>query len=729
MAIRDPDSALGLAVMRLAGLDLDHDTIMIKCSFYIIAPVMFCVYSFVYCTIYAVAVACSWPIEAGVLCLSFYIYLMCPDGYRLGSLQFPHRRALCPWILTRRARDTIDFRSWILKRRARNTISEFTYSALPLDSRTVRLLEIHPSPRGTAPMVCSLVDCNLDQPHKYEALSYTWGSPADAPTDRIICNQQTFLVKKNLFNALNRLRRVDRERRIWVDAICINQADKVEKSSQLSLMPDIYRGCSKVVIWLGEHLKHADTAAQLMRAIQLQVVYPGLYLDPNFATDSRANPHDVLRSLKLPNLISNKWYALSHIANDRYWDRMWIIQEVLLGPSHTLYFGQHQAPLHYLFNSLMVMSIFGIPALGGTGVGLQQLLQLRDNGAGSKKLNLWKLIESSRLSEATDPLDKVYALYGLTNDPVSGGVALPVDYTMSPKTLFRQVAASWLLDSRTLLVLALASTAAERSYTPESWVPDFERSSTSLLLPSPDGDMNLYTSELRSFMDSNSNIEFDGDLLGIVGIIQREKIQSCGPTLRPRKFTRPGTFMQSGHLSPLASKIFSNWISMAFKGHSGPKRSPRMRELFHALRVECSSSEMPAMFERFQNWARVQRVRGAIGAFRLYWIHWAINELLCAIILFIWGILGEMNNRYENAIPPPFAYNRRLCITDAGKLVLGPARAEKGDIIVVARGWHMPLILRRGRDDRVSMKFIGDAWIPYLSRFSDMRNEELIWLK
>jgi Heterokaryon incompatibility protein (HET) len=713
--------------MRHAGFDQDLETVLIKGSFYIIAPVMFCVYFFVYCIIYAIAVVCSWPIESGVLCLGFYIYLMCPEEYRPRSLSLPHRRTLCPWILARRIRRMIYLRSWTLKRRAHETINEFTHSALPLEPRAIRLLEIHPSLIEGVQMVCSLVDCTLDQTHEYEALSYRWGDPADAPTDQIICNGQTLLVKKNLFNALNRLRKVDTKRRIWVDAICIDQENKKEKSSQLTLMPDIYRGCSRVVIWLGEHLKYADTTTQLMADIQLQVIYPGRDLDPKFVAESRTNPHDVLRFLGLPSIVSSKWYALSHIANDAYWDRMWIIQEVLLGSSHTIYFGRHQVPLHYLFDSLMTMSIFRIPV--APGVGLQQLLQLRDKGAGRKKLGLWKLIEYSRLSEATDPLDKVYALYGLTDDPDSGGIALPVDYTMSQEKFFRKVAAIWLQDSRTLVALALASTAAERDSTLESWLPNFERSSAGLLLPSLDGDIDLYNPELRSFMASDSDIEIKDCRLGIVGVIQREKIQSCGPTMKPLKFTPPGSFMQSGPLSTLTSKIFSSWLSMAFKDHSGPKRSPRMRELFHALHVECSSREVPAMFERFKKWTRVQRMRGAVGALRLYWIHWAVNELLCAIIQISWGLLGGMDTRYENAIPPPFAYNRQLCITDAGKLVLGPAGAEKGDIIVVARGWHMPLILRRNGDDHGPMKFIGDAWIPYLSSFSDTHDEERIWLK
>lgn len=38
----------------------------------------------------------------------------------------------------------------------------------------------------------------------------------------------------------------------WIDAICINQKDKMEKSKQVRLMESIYRSANRVIVWLGE---------------------------------------------------------------------------------------------------------------------------------------------------------------------------------------------------------------------------------------------------------------------------------------------------------------------------------------------------------------------------------------------------------------------------------------------------------------------------------------------
>ena len=43
----------------------------------------------------------------------------------------------------------------------------------------------------------------------------------------------------------------DRSLQIWADAVCINQNDVDERSSQVSIMSDIYQEAKKCQIWLG----------------------------------------------------------------------------------------------------------------------------------------------------------------------------------------------------------------------------------------------------------------------------------------------------------------------------------------------------------------------------------------------------------------------------------------------------------------------------------------------
>jgi hypothetical protein len=55
---------------------------------------------------------------------------------------------------------------------------------------------------------------------------------------------------------------------IWIDSICIDQANVVERNQQVSIVADIYRSAESVYVWLGrgdedtsyaiEHIRDCD---------------------------------------------------------------------------------------------------------------------------------------------------------------------------------------------------------------------------------------------------------------------------------------------------------------------------------------------------------------------------------------------------------------------------------------------------------------------------------------
>lgn len=62
----------------------------------------------------------------------------------------------------------------------------------------------------------------------------------------------THTITRNLDTALRRLRRQECTRRLWVDALCINQSDDKERAHQVSMMDQIYACANQAVIYLGE---------------------------------------------------------------------------------------------------------------------------------------------------------------------------------------------------------------------------------------------------------------------------------------------------------------------------------------------------------------------------------------------------------------------------------------------------------------------------------------------
>jgi hypothetical protein len=134
-----------------------------------------------------------------------------------------------------------------------------------LDS--IRLLRLLPSEDENAVIQCQLFNCSLyesgKRAHPYDALSYVWGKSDKTLPIRI--DKLDLPITPNLHEALTRLRHRYIERVIWVDAVCINQVDRIEKEQQILLMGKIYGQANRVIVWLGEAAHNSDQALEEIR--------------------------------------------------------------------------------------------------------------------------------------------------------------------------------------------------------------------------------------------------------------------------------------------------------------------------------------------------------------------------------------------------------------------------------------------------------------------------------
>lgn len=131
----------------------------------------------------------------------------------------------------------------------------FEHSPLdPADPRAIQILELLPSPDLKGPICCELHHHSLDEEIQYEAVSYRWGDPE--PGNTVFVNgPYTLDVTPNCLQALTCLRQKSRRRRLWIDAICIDQREndtsKRDRDRQVKIMGDIYHQARKVLVWLG----------------------------------------------------------------------------------------------------------------------------------------------------------------------------------------------------------------------------------------------------------------------------------------------------------------------------------------------------------------------------------------------------------------------------------------------------------------------------------------------
>ncbi|KAK3319382.1 heterokaryon incompatibility protein-domain-containing protein [Apodospora peruviana] len=95
----------------------------------------------------------------------------------------------------------------------------------------------------------------------YEAISYTWADESGDSSKpcSIFLDSVSFPVTYNCEMALRRVRLKASIRHIWIDAVCIDQANDDERGHQVRLMPQIFSRAKIVLVYIGEATKHSSS--------------------------------------------------------------------------------------------------------------------------------------------------------------------------------------------------------------------------------------------------------------------------------------------------------------------------------------------------------------------------------------------------------------------------------------------------------------------------------------
>jgi len=124
-----------------------------------------------------------------------------------------------------------------------------TYKHQPLSRSLdeIRLLKLRKEKHG--PVHCEVEVFPLEQAPEYIALSYRWGPPS--PSHDIFIADQTLKIRDILHACLLELRE-DVDTWLWIDQICIAQANTAERNHQVGMMSRIYSNATSVIVWLSD---------------------------------------------------------------------------------------------------------------------------------------------------------------------------------------------------------------------------------------------------------------------------------------------------------------------------------------------------------------------------------------------------------------------------------------------------------------------------------------------
>ncbi|KAL6711762.1 hypothetical protein ACN47E_002805 [Coniothyrium glycines] len=501
----------------------------------------------------------------------------------------------------------------------------------------------------------------------FEAISYCWES--DIRNKVAVVNGRTISLPSNLESLLQRLQHLPDAKSgmaFWVDGLCINQDNVLEKNHQVKLMKRIYTEALSVVVWLGEQ---DDTSNQAIDFLLKLACQSDLGSDRLGADNETEYLEAVLR-----------------LCSRGYFTRMWVIQELALNHHLSMFMcGGRQFPRSALtrmterlrqssevFEKLFAQHAAGSSSLflshsvwrTGYTVGLLLFLGKDGNLPGADYV-----LDLARRSQVTHAQDKVYGLLGLLPDDLAQ-LIVP-DYSATPQQVFSNFACALLrytssigLQVRGLRIDKIASTSAKSSdYLPYGQASDpvFRDRSTTTTYGRYGSSAGLYWAFNRTLLHAHPDYDKTRPLSDIYWVGDRygrndERRQTFTTFMESEAWHTFERFRQTNAHFSLFGRSFESMFNSFHPNdeiHNGP--------LAHGIcRVQ-----------------RITRTQSGTGP---------------ALV----GSPFALDARHKDQMKLATVglQGRRLITTASGHLGLAPDEAEAGDTVAVLYGCNYPVVLR-----------------------------------
>lgn len=301
----------------------------------------------------------------------------------------------------------------------------------PLNSGSIRVLQLQPADSLDSPLIATLDVVVLSDRAGYDALSYAWDGAFtghELPDGSLCLNGNTTTIKGNLRDALRRLRRKNRVRTLWVDAVCIHQEDLSERSAQVAIMAQIYSAADQVIMWVGEDSVQGDgkvffdwcrRTAEIRSSPWSRTWRKHAYslaerVHLLFPDHGSAWFHHQHLNYPVLSWEPDKLRGLIEIFHHRrYFDRRWCIQETAYAKQVLLTCGPQEVLLTELGRGIEDLPPQIRPHL---------LLQ------SSRSVNTLRILQECFRLQCRDERDRIYALAGLLQAQLDCP-AITIDYT------------------------------------------------------------------------------------------------------------------------------------------------------------------------------------------------------------------------------------------------------------------------------------------------------------
>lgn len=533
---------------------------------------------------------------------------------------------------------------------------------------------------------------------------------------------------------------------VWIDAICINQGDIPERSSQVNAMHLVYSFAKSVVVWLGpsdsyskiamdfaakldgasflrEYEVHNKTSKEVLEEIpdKTYIFDPEINLEMNLS-------REVITSLV--NFICRPWFS-----------RVWVLQEAAGCQEIRVLCGEDQIPWDQLFSIAWIMrsdtpgmlpsylpDSFSLVQRKVLAVLRMHKIRLyrfpKGDRADHRRPILSNILDTAALHEATDPRDKIYS---------AANLSMSRDKIMDLDFFFRQDAEDWNLKADytipwEILYAQVSLELLRRGYL--SFLVDSGRYKQPAAWGGmPSWVVNFHEQPSNTEIPENTEWMAGGRLRNPIGISNPQSVVKLGTlpkaqrriidtSLMSKEFQTCDRSRKSCLNSFVGLQIVMRdeivWISKnevdsdANNNHEPTSSSVnKSQRILHSIDQELSKAmEAPAI--RGGLYLNGESLSSAYKLTIILGMDHKSNRVAVDFVDKEWDPFiswlqapdPEVED-YDNL--PPYVRAKaassvwdemRFAITAHGYFCLVPAIASAGDSIVVVRHHHMPLVLR-----------------------------------
>jgi hypothetical protein len=571
------------------------------------------------------------------------------------------------------------------------------YKPVRPHSREIRILVLCPSRRSNGRLKCQLIHIDLDAladaPFEhFEAVSYTWGDVSDRV--RIELNRREFSITKNLHALLKRLRAKRTRGYYWVDAICINQENTLERAQQVQLMKAIYETAVQVLVWLGPSGDDGDIAMDLIDEIT-----DADEVDHALDTDeARIERMVVLLQKSLSDSKNNgKWQALAKLFHRPWWKRVWIRQEigvaseiiVLCGDDRRIPWSTVISAIEYINHVANLFEPF-VRSLGGQTSGYSDAIvldSLREEIKDEGFIDEETLFFYGRGCEATDFRDRIFGLVGLADQQTQDTIV--PDYELPGRDVFI-MATKYLLTRRDSLDSLSASQGCLGQHDLPSWVIDFSADWPQTLLRFKEHQEDLYRAAATVRPSISFSEQSSSELLHAKGLL----IGSI--TDNSLGYEEEDDDIYCKHvLTTSRVELFKMWWKNRQFATPGRDIEEIMQPWFRTIIVDQDNLGNRASDTYIKDMFPIKEWQDPLSDMNFNVIDEKCEDFCISIPL--------VSNH---------AFNRHLFLIDSGLLGLGPRGLTKGDFVCLLYGCGVPMVLRPASNGAYSI--VGEAYVHSL---------------